>query len=198
MVRSLDLSALVEEMGQLLRAAIHKTIRLELRLEHPTPAILGDASQLHQVVMNLIVNAAEAIGEGNGTITLTTGVGDVGPGLVDRSRLEVKPPPGRFVRLEVTDDGCGMTPDVQERLFDPFFSTKLVGRGLGMAAVQGIVQGHGGVVLVDSTPGGGTTFRVLVSRSNRGGRGGRDGREALAGVPSGGRAPDDSSTAASC
>jgi PAS domain S-box-containing protein len=159
-VRPLDLGALVEEMRQLLRTSIHKTIRLEEHLERPMPLIMGDASQLQQVVMNLIVNAAEAIGERPGTITLTTGVQECGAELLDRSRLQVKPPPGRFALIEVKDDGCGMTRHVQERLFDPFFSTKLAGRGLGMAAVQGIVQGHGGAVLVDSVPGRGTAFRL--------------------------------------
>jgi two-component system cell cycle sensor histidine kinase/response regulator CckA len=117
-VRPVDLSALVDDSGQLLRAAIHKTIRLEMQLERPMPPIMGDVPQLQQVIMNLIVN------------------------------------------IEVRDDGCGMTTAVRERLFDPFFSTKLAGRGLGMAAVQGIVQGHGGAILVESAPGQGTTFRV--------------------------------------
>jgi PAS domain S-box-containing protein len=161
-VRPLDLSALVDEMGQLLRAAVHKTIRLDVRLEQPMPSIMGDASQLQQVVMNLIVNAAEAIGERPGTIVLTTGIGECTADTLDRSRLQEKPPPGRFASIEVTDDGCGMTTTVQQRLFDPFFSTKLAGRGLGMAAVQGIVQGHGGAVLVDTTVGKGTTFRVYL------------------------------------
>jgi CheY-like chemotaxis protein len=106
------------------------------------------------------VNAAEAIGERPGTIVLSTGVGECTAETLDRSRLQAKPPPGRFASIGVTDDGCGMTMAVQLRLFDPFFSTKLAGRGLGMAAVQGIVQGHGGAVLVDTTAGRGTTFRV--------------------------------------
>jgi len=113
-------------------------------------------------VMNLMVNAAEAIGERTGTIALTTGVGDCAAEALARSRLQAKPPPGRFAWIEVTDDGCGMTTAVQQRLFDPFFSTKLAGRGLGMAAVQGIVQGHGGAVLVDTAVGKGTTFSVYL------------------------------------
>jgi two-component system cell cycle sensor histidine kinase/response regulator CckA len=161
-VRPIDLSAMVDGIRQLLRAAIHKTIRLETHLEPALAPVMGDASQLQQVVMNLIVNAAEAIGERPGTITLTTGVEDCDADLLERNRLAVKTPPGRFARIEVRDDGCGMTTDVQERLFDPFFSTKLAGRGLGMAAVQGIVQGHGGAILVDSVPGRGTAFRVYL------------------------------------
>jgi nitrogen-specific signal transduction histidine kinase/CheY-like chemotaxis protein len=161
-VRPLDLSVLVDEMGQLLRAAVHKTIRLDLRLARPMLPIMGDASQLQQVVMNLIVNAAEAIGERPGTIVLTTGVDECAAATLAKSRLQVKPAPGRFASIEVADDGCGMTTAVQQRLFDPFFTTKLAGRGLGMAAVQGIVQGHGGAVLVDSAVSRGTTFRVYL------------------------------------
>jgi two-component system cell cycle sensor histidine kinase/response regulator CckA len=161
-VRPVDLSALVEEMGQLLRTAVPKNIRLEMQLERSMLPVMADAAQLQQVIMNLIVNAAEANAERSGVITLTTSVAECGTELLERSRLAVKPPPGRFVSLEVADDGCGMTPVVQERLFDPFFSTKRAGRGLGMAAVQGILQGHGGAILLESTPGRGTRFRVLL------------------------------------
>jgi two-component system cell cycle sensor histidine kinase/response regulator CckA len=160
-VRPLDLSALVAESGHLLRAAISKTIRLEMRLQNPLPLIMGDASQLQQVVMNLIVNAAEAVGEKGGAIVLSTRVEECDAVLLGRSRLATKPAPGSFVCLEVMDDGCGMEPETLERLFEPFFSTKLAGRGLGMAAVQGIVQGHKGAILVDTSPARGTTSRIF-------------------------------------
>lgn len=160
-IRRLDLSALVDENAHLFRASIAHTTELDLRLESDLPAVEADAGQVQQVVMNLITNASEAIGGEPGTITLATGVVACGEADLARSRLEEKPAPGTFVYLEVADTGCGMDDGVRQRMFEPFFTTKLTGRGLGMAAVQGIVRGHGGALFLDSAPGRGTAIRVL-------------------------------------
>ena len=135
------------------------TFDLELARE---PAVIeADPGQLQQVVMNLITNASEAIADRPGTVTLTTGVVHCDERYLSRSRLEWKPAPGRFVVLEVADTGCGMSQGTLDRLFEPFFSTKFTGRGLGMPVVMGIVRGHGGAILVDSVIGRGSAIRVL-------------------------------------
>jgi PAS domain S-box-containing protein len=159
--RRLSLSDLVDENAHLFRASIARTTVLDLHLDPDLPPVEADAGQLQQVVMNLITNASEAIGGSPGTIRLSTGVADCSDADLGRSRLDEKPAPGRFAYVEVADSGCGMDAETQRRMFDPFFTTKLTGRGLGMAAAQGIVRGHQGAMFLDSTPGGGTTIRVL-------------------------------------
>ena len=113
------------------------------------------------VIKNLAMNATEAIGQKDGDVTLMTGVMVCDENYLSRSRLEEKPEPGRFVFLEVTDTGCGMDAETQHKLFDPFFSTKFWGRGLGMAEVMGTVKGHHGAIMVESELGKGTIIRVL-------------------------------------
>jgi CheY-like chemotaxis protein len=127
------------------------------------PHIRGDATQIRQVIMNLITNASDALGERTGKITVTLGVLETGP---LTPCLAGTPPDGESVVLEVTDTGSGMDPETLERIFDPFFSTKFTGRGLGLAAVLGIMRGHQGAIQVLSRPGQGTTFRLLFPRSN--------------------------------
>ena len=163
--REIDLSRLVEENVHLLRAMIGKNVALELALDPDLPATRGDPAQLQQVVMNLITNGSEAIGARPGTIRLATGVVECDAAELARSRSAEIPPAGRFVLLEVEDDGCGMDPATQERFFDPFFSTKAMGRGLGTAAILGIVSGHGGAILVDSAVARGTRIRVMLPAS---------------------------------
>ena len=160
-IQPLNLNAVVEENSNLLRAALAKTATLELRLAERLPPIRADIAQLQQIVMNLITNASEALGDRPGEITLSTGVQDYDEAALSRSRLAERPPAGRFVYFEVADTGCGMDEQTQERLFEPFFTTKFTGRGLGMAAVLGIVRGHQGAIFVDSAPGQGTRVRVL-------------------------------------
>ncbi len=126
----------------------------------------GDADQIQRLVMDLVVNASEAIEDQHGDVALRTGVMDCEVGYLSRSHLEEKPTPGRFIFLEVTDTGCGMDADNQRRLFDPFFTTKFTGRGLGMAEVIGVVKGHRGAIIVDSEIGKGTTIRVLFPATN--------------------------------
>ncbi len=160
-VHPLDLSRLVEENVHLFRAVLSKSTSLSLALHNPLPAVMADTAQLQQVVMNLLTNAAEALQDGKGEITLSTGVQDCIPADLAHSRLDERPPAGRFVFLQVMDTGVGMDAEMLSRLFEPFFTTKVAGRGLGMSAVLGIVRGHQGAIFVDSTPGCGTCVRVL-------------------------------------
>ena len=160
-LRSIDLSRLVRESASLFRASIARTVEMREKLAPGLPSILGDEGQMQQVAMNLISNASEAIGERTGMIRIATGVVDCDEEYLSRSQLEEKPEPGRYVFLDVTDDGAGMDRATIERLFEPFFTTKFLGRGLGMSAVMGIVRRHGGAILVDSEGGVGTTIRVL-------------------------------------
>jgi PAS domain S-box-containing protein len=166
-VHHLDLSNEVREMATLLRTAISKQASLVWELASDLPAINADATQIRQIVMNLITNASDALPATGGTITLRSGV-------VERQQLndsrfgvlapDEEPPvrdEERFVYLEVCDTGAGMTPDTLQRIFDPFFSTKYAGRGLGLAAVMGIVQSHAGRIRIRTEPGQGTSFRVL-------------------------------------
>ena len=150
--RHLDLSNEVREMATLLRTAISKQALLSWELASDIPCITADATQVRQIVMNLITNASDALGDAPGTVTLRTGVIEDG---------EADELPGGFVFLEVTDTGCGMDSSTLQRIFDPFFSTKFTGRGLGLAAVMGIVESHGGHIRIRTAPDEGTTFRVL-------------------------------------
>jgi signal transduction histidine kinase len=135
---------------------------LDVQLAPTLPRTEADTGQVRQSLLNLITNAAEAIGDRAGTITVATGAQDCDEPYLLQGRVEETPPPGRFVYLEVIDDGCGMDEVTLQRVFDPFFSTKFTGRGLGMAAVLGIVRGHHGTIVLSSRVGQGTTVRVLL------------------------------------
>jgi|GEM_PF-3472515 len=160
-IRELNLSELIEKNITLLAAPIPKSISYDLELDHTLPTIMGDENQIQQVFMNLIINAVEAIGTVNGSISLSTGVQEFDQSILNSNRLEEKLEPGRYVWVEVRDTGCGMDSDTLDKLFDPFFTTKFTGRGLGMSAAQGVIRAHKGVILVESSPGVGTTVRVL-------------------------------------
>jgi signal transduction histidine kinase len=122
---------------------------------------MADDDQIQQVIMNLITNSYEAIGDLEGSIALSTGVQEFNQHILNSSRMEEKLPAGRYVWMAVCDNGCGMDAITRDKLFDPFFSTKFTGRGLGMSAAQGIIRSHNGAILVESSPGVGTTIRVL-------------------------------------
>ncbi|HQQ16360.1 MAG TPA: response regulator, partial [Deltaproteobacteria bacterium] len=160
--RVFDLSALVEEMTGLLEVSIPKNVRLSLSMDRSLPLITADPGQIQQIIMNLIVNASESMDGKPGTVFIATGKVYCDEQELQKSRLEEKPSAGDFIFLEVRDSGCGMDEQTRERLFDPFFSTKFTGRGLGMAAVLGIVRGHRGAIMVESEPGTGTMVRVLL------------------------------------
>ncbi|MBX7258646.1 MAG: PocR ligand-binding domain-containing protein [Candidatus Hydrogenedentes bacterium] len=167
-IKDLNLSEVVAEIVHMLRASISKTSTLSLQLARRIPAVRADAGQVQQVIMNLITNAAEAIGEAGGTLTISTGVEECDDAYMAQSRMESKPPAGMYVYVEVTDTGCGMDEETLKKLFDPFFTTKFTGRGLGMSAVQGIMKGHGGAIMVESAPGTGTSVRILFPASQPG------------------------------
>jgi PAS domain S-box-containing protein len=164
-VKHLDLTTQVEEMIHLLEVSIPKTVVLNLQLGKGLPSISADASQIQQVIMNLVINAAEAINEASGTITLATGAQFLRNADMERMLVGQDASPGLFVFLEVADTGCGMDADTLNRIFEPFFTTKFTGRGLGLSAIMGIVRGHQGALSVTSTVGQGTTFKVLFPAS---------------------------------
>jgi PAS domain S-box-containing protein len=160
-VAPLDVSALVQEMAQLLSTALSKKAVLKFNLTEGLSPVTADPTQVRQVVMNLITNASDAIGQKSGVITLTTGEIDADERYLRDIDAAPELPPGRYVYVEVSDTGCGMSEETKAKIFDPFFTTKFTGRGLGLAAVLGIVRAHKGAVKVYSQSGKGTTFKVL-------------------------------------
>ena len=157
-----SLNELIEGTIQLLASAISKNARMSLQLSPGLPELFGDITQIRQVTMNLITNASEAIGEESGVISIATRAVTLQPDDLSRENFESEMTPGRYVKLEVSDSGCGMDAETRSRIFDPFFTTKFTGRGLGLAATQGIVRAHSGAIQVDSEIGRGTIFRLLL------------------------------------
>ena len=154
-VEPVDLSSVVEEMSQLLRPVISKQTQLSLRLARHVPAVVADITQLRQVVMNLITNASDALSDTPGTVTLETGIVMADQAMLASTYLNEELPPGPYVYLEVSDTGSGMDSATAARIFEPFFTTKFTGRGLGLAAVLGIVRSHKGAISVRRYSGGG-------------------------------------------
>ncbi|HVH07876.1 MAG TPA: PAS domain S-box protein, partial [Myxococcota bacterium] len=162
----LDLSALVRETEDLLRASIAKSSRLELELESALPAVLGDPTRLRQVLLNLVTNASEALAEGPGRVCVRTASLEADAPLLAGALGPAERREGKWVVLEVRDDGPGLSPEMRRRVLEPFFSTKGPGRGLGLAAVLGIASSHGGALELDEAPGGGTSVRVFLPPSS--------------------------------
>jgi PAS domain S-box-containing protein len=160
-VEPLDLSALIPEMIGLVRPSIAKKITLQLDLAENLPAIEADRGQVQQVFLNLAINAAEAIGSRAGQIIVRTRVEDGGERSARLHPDSAALAPEKYVCLDVSDTGCGMDEATKAKIFDPFFSTKFIGRGLGLAAVSGIVRGHKGAITVSSAPDQGSCFTVL-------------------------------------
>ncbi|MDW8213652.1 MAG: histidine kinase N-terminal 7TM domain-containing protein [Roseiflexaceae bacterium] len=160
-----DLTGIVESMADVLRISVGGQTRLELQLDSHLPTFQADSSQIQQIVLNLILNAAEALPPDGGIIRLRTGVRFCDEAFLAMNRVDDQLPPGDYLVLEVADTGCGMDEETQRRMFDPFFTTKTMGRGLGMSAVLGIVRNHHGGIIVDSAPGRGTTISVLFPPS---------------------------------
>ncbi len=160
---SVDLSTLVGEISELMGSSIGKKTRLVSQLESGLTSIIADSAQLQQVIMNLITNASEAIGDDrSGTITISTSTQRCDQGFLDTSSGDIKAKDGTFACIRVEDNGCGMDDDTKLKMFDPFYTTKFTGRGLGLSATLGIVRGHGGAIIVDSQPGKGTVVQVLI------------------------------------
>jgi len=161
-IEEIDFNRMVEENGQLLNVSISKSAQLQYDLDPSPLYIHGDVGQIQQVIMNLIINASEAIGAYPGIITVSTGHIEIVEDDMEYSMHSTTPlEPGKYALLQVADTGHGMTSKTLSRIFDPFFTTKFTGRGLGLAAVLGIIRGHGGGVRIDSEVGKGTTFRIV-------------------------------------
>ena len=165
-VRPINISSLVDQILALLRASVSRSIQLECDLDADLPAIDGDASQIQQILMNLVINGAEAI-EGEGLIRIATGVAQVRAAGRQRFVLGEDIPPGNYVFLEVTDNGCGMDRETVKHIFEPFFTTKFTGRGLGLAAVFGIIRSHDGALEVRTSHGSGSRFKAYFPLSTR-------------------------------
>ena len=166
-LEKVDVSQLAIEMSKLLVASLPRKPRLLGQFASGLPAVEGDPTQLRQVLMNLVINAAESLPENNGVIRLSTGAVDLTADELAGLLLGNDLPPGDYIYFEVCDTGCGMTEEIRSRIFDPFFTTKQNGRGLGLAAVLGIVRGHRGALQVHSEAGSGTLFRVLFPASKK-------------------------------
>ncbi|MBJ6726351.1 LytS/YhcK type 5TM receptor domain-containing protein [Geomesophilobacter sediminis] len=162
-----DVNDLLEEMLHILQVSISKKAVLRLNLTRPLPPVEGDATQIRQVIMNLVINASEAIGDRSGVIAITTGCMDCDRSYLKDVWLDENIKDGLYVFIEIADTGCGMSKETLAKLFDPFFTTKFTGRGLGMAAVLGIIRGHKGAVKVYSEVGKGSTFKILLPASGK-------------------------------
>jgi nitrogen-specific signal transduction histidine kinase/CheY-like chemotaxis protein len=161
-IQPVDISDLVREMTTLVQASVPRAVALRLRLAPGLPPVVADAAQLQQLIMNLVINGAEAIGDNPGSVIVTTGEQQIVDGETSGTTVGAESvTPGRYVFFEVEDNGVGMDEATIARIFDPFFTTKFTGRGLGLSAALGIVRGHKGFIQVASSPGRGSTFKVL-------------------------------------
>ena len=161
-VEPINLNQLLDEMIHLLEVSVSKKAELKLELPDALPTVQGDSTQLRQIVMNLVINASEAIGEQSGVISITTGFQHFDQHYLKDTWFDNAISEGPYVFLQISDTGCGMDQKTLARIFDPFFTTKFTGRGLGMSAVLGIIRGHKGAIKVQSSPGSGTTFTILM------------------------------------
>ncbi|MBV9504845.1 MAG: response regulator, partial [Acidobacteriia bacterium] len=164
-IEPIDLSKQVGQITSLIYASVPKNVELRLSLGKDLPFIDADSSQLQQVIMNLVINAAEAVGAAGGVVQVTTGMGRVGDPENRANMTRQVQPAGEYVVLTVEDNGCGIDQQTKARIFDPFFTTKFTGRGLGLSAVLGIVRSHRGLLTLDTEAGVGTTFRVYFPQS---------------------------------
>lgn len=167
LLQEVNLADAVQEVGELVQFSVPKSVDFEVKPASLLPPVEIDPNQLQQILMNLVINAGEAIGEGNaGKISLETGMLDVDRPFVDAIGQEVVP--GRYVWVEVRDTGVGIAPENLSEIFDPFFTTKFTGRGLGLAAVAGIIRAQKGAITVESSPGRGSAFRVYLPAAGAG------------------------------
>ena len=162
LVEPTDLSVMIEEIDHLLDSSIGKNAILNFHLPKDLRKVEGDISQLRQVIMSLVNNASEALDEDGGVILVRTGTGFYEQDDLKDTFLADDLPKGHYAFIEISDNGIGMAEEIQSKIFDPFFTTKFTGRGLGLAAVLGIVRGHRGGIKVQSEPGEGSTFTVLL------------------------------------
>ncbi len=162
-IERIDVSQMIREIEPLIRTSIPKMVAIQLELGARLPPVEADPAQIQQLIMNLIINGAEAIGEGDlGAVVVRTDTWDLAADEVSREFPNDPLTPGKYVVIEVRDTGSGMDDATKAKIFDPFFTTKFQGRGLGLAAASGIVRSHKGAIRVYSSPGRGTLFQVLL------------------------------------
>ncbi len=161
-IHAISLADIVKEMVSLLESSITKRADLQLSCPDDVPLVMGDSAQLRQIILNLILNAADAVTGGQGRIDIRIGTRECDDAFFEETMLKDPLAAGTYVELEVRDNGCGMDEQTLQRIFDPFFTTKFTGRGLGLAAVLGIVRGHRGAIMIDSEVGRGTSFRIFL------------------------------------
>jgi two-component system, cell cycle sensor histidine kinase and response regulator CckA len=159
-MRRIDLSRAVQEACSLVRGSVSSRVEFEVQTGWDLPPVEADPNQVREVVLNLVVNASEAIGDAVGSVRVRTGVERLDRAAVSSRFSGTDVAPGAYVYLEVQDSGPGMAPDVVNRIFEPFFTTRFMGRGLGLSAVQGIMRGHRGAIELETSPGAGARFRV--------------------------------------
>ncbi len=170
LVEWIDISNIIQEMKHILEVSISRKTKIRFHLAENLPLIEGDAAQIRQTIINLVANASDAIESADGSISLTTGTMICDSDYLGKTYFEEPLSEGHYVFIDVTDNGCGMTEQTRNNLFDPFYTTKFTGRGLGLAAVSGIIRGHFGAVNVRSEPGNGTTIRVLFPAQRKHGK----------------------------
>lgn len=164
-VEAFHLANVIEQIGHLLQISISKKISLRYEFSENVPPVEGDTRQIRQVIMNLIKNASDAIGNESGWITVTVGVAEVSRSYLEGAVIGGDLPAGLYVTLEVSDTGCGIPREDLQKIFDPFYSSKREGRGLGLAAARGIINNHGGALRVYSEVGKGSSFKILLPAS---------------------------------
>ncbi len=164
---AIDFSKLIREISSLIQVSLPPSVQVRLDLQDNLPLVDADVGQMQQVIMNLVINAAESVGDGRGMVRVISGVQRIEEGFVDKLWGEPHLSPGTYVTVEVQDTGCGMDETTVEKIFDPFFTTKFTGRGLGLAAVLGIVRSHRGALKVYSEPGKGSTFKLFFPTVER-------------------------------
>ncbi len=160
-IQPTDIASVIREMTSILKVSLSKKIVLQYQFEPDTPMIDADQAQIRQIILNLVINASEAVGDKDGVISIKTGSRYCTKEFFDTTWLHDPLPEGQYVFMEVSDSGCGMNPETLAKIFDPFFTTKFSGRGLGLAATLGIVRGHKGALSVMSEPGKGTSFTIF-------------------------------------
>jgi signal transduction histidine kinase len=160
----IDINAVIRDTADIVRGLVYRAIDVDTRLADDLPSIHADPAHVRELLTQLVRNASEAIMTRGrkGRIGIGTGVLDCDGKYLAGAVLQEKQAEGRYVYIEVTDDGCGIPSEVQTRMFDPFFTTKIRAQGMGLAVVLGIVRAHGGVIRVTSAPAEGATFRILL------------------------------------
>ena len=161
-IRNIQTSEMIEEIVGFLKPSVSKKIQFELKLNHQIPVVRADVTQIRQTILNFLTNSVDAIGDKSGLIEIETGVEKLTKENMKASVLSAPRFPGDYVYIQFRDSGCGMSAETLERIFDPFYSTKVNGRGLGLSAILGIIRSHGGLIFVNSIEEKGTTFKVCL------------------------------------